>query len=72
MTISGKTNSSKTFSLGTGTFLDISLPSNYTAHSASTANGANISGDPGAAQEVDYSITITEMTEDAEKSRRIS
>lgn len=73
VTISGKTNSSKlTFSLGTGT-LDISLPSNYTAHSVSTANGANISGDPGASQEIDYSIIIAvDENEDVdEKSRQI-
>ena len=58
ITISGKTNSSKlTFSLGTGDLV-ITLPAQYTAHSMATNNGENISGDPGAAQEIDYSITI--------------
>lgn len=58
ITISGKTNSSKlTFTLGTGDLV-ITLPAQYTAHSMATNNGAAISGDPGAAQEIDYSITI--------------
>lgn len=59
VTISGKANSKKlTFSLGTGN-LAISLPSTYTAASLSTANGAEISGDPGATQEYNWSIVIT-------------
>ena len=58
VTISGKSNSKKlTFSLGTGD-LAISLPANFTAASTSTANGQNITGDPGAAMEFDYSIVI--------------
>ena len=59
VTISGVSNSEKlTFSLGTGD-LDISLPSSYTANSVTTANGANISGDPGASTEYNFSIKIT-------------
>lgn len=59
ITISGKTNSSKlTFTLGTGDLV-IELPVQYTAHSMATNNGEAISGDPGAAQEIDYSIMIT-------------
>lgn len=59
VTISGVSNSKKlTFSLGNGD-LNISLPSSYTANSLSTQNGANISGDPGAAAEYNFSITIT-------------
>ena len=58
VTISGKSNSSKlTFSLGTGS-LAITLPSSYTAASLSTNNGANISGDPGASAEYDWSIVV--------------
>ena len=59
VTISGTANSKKlTFSLGTGD-LSISLPSTYTAASLSTNNGAEISGDPGAIQEYNWSIVIT-------------
>ena len=58
VTISGVSNSKKlTFSLGTGD-LQISLPSNYTANSLSTQNGANITGDPGALAEYNFSIVI--------------
>lgn len=60
VTISGISNSKKlTFSFGTGNLTDISLPSNYTANSLSTANGAAISGDPGALAEYNFSISIT-------------
>ena len=59
VTISGVSNSAKlTFSLGTGN-LNISLPSSYTANSVTTTNGANISGDPGASAEYNFSIKIT-------------
>lgn len=59
VTIAGVSNSKKlTFSLGTGN-LTISLPANYTANSLATANGANISGDPGAVSEYNFSISIT-------------
>lgn len=58
VTISGVSNAAKlTFALGTGN-LDISLPSSYTANSVSTSNGAAISGDPGAAAEYNFSISI--------------
>ena len=59
VTISGVSNSKKlTFTLGTGD-LTITLPSSYTANSVSTNNGANISGDPGAVAEYNFSISIT-------------
>lgn len=59
VTISGVSNSKKlTFALGTGD-LTITLPSSYTANSVSTSNGANISGDPGAVAEYNFSISIT-------------
>lgn len=73
VTISGQSNSKKlTFSLGTGD-LDISLPSHYTANSVSTSNGANISGDPGAASEYSFAITISvpANTELTAKTRQI-
>lgn len=60
VTISGVSNSKKlTFSFGTGNLTDITLPSTYTANSVSTANGAAITGDPGAAAEYNFSISIT-------------
>lgn len=60
VTISGISNSKKlTFSFGTGNLTNITLPSNYTANSLSTANGAAISGDPGALAEYNFSISIT-------------
>lgn len=60
VTISGVSNSKKlTFSFGTGDLINITLPSTYTANSVSTANGAAISGDPGAVAEYNFSITIT-------------
>lgn len=59
VTILGVSNSSLlTFSLGIGD-LDISLPTSYIANSVSTANGAAISGDPGASAAFNFSISIT-------------
>ena len=59
VTISGVSNSKKlTFTLGTGDLM-ITLPSTYTANSVNTTNGANISGDPGAVAEYNFSISIT-------------
>lgn len=59
VTIKGKSNSSKlTFRLGTGD-LQVSLPSTYKANSLITNNGVAISGDPGATQEYDFSITFS-------------
>lgn len=59
VTISGKANSKKlTFSLGTGS-LDITLPSTYTASGVSTDNGVEITGDPGATAEYNFSIVVT-------------
>lgn len=60
VTISGISNSAKlTFTLGSGNLTDITLPNTYTANSVSTNNGANISGDPGASAEYNFSIAIT-------------
>jgi hypothetical protein len=59
VTISGVSNSKKlTFTLGTGD-LAITLPASYTANSVSTSNGSEISGDPGATAEYNFSISIT-------------
>lgn len=57
--ITGETNSRKlTFSLGEGT-INITLPNNYIANSASTVNGADIAGDPGASGKVEFRIIVS-------------
>ena len=62
ITISGTSNSKKlTFSLASGGTLVLTLPANYTANSVSTANGAEISGDPGASQEYAFSIQFANI-----------
>ena len=62
ITISGVSNSSKlTFSLASGGTLELTLPANYTANSVSTANGAAISGDPGASAEYAFSIQFANV-----------
>ena len=59
VTISGVSNSKKlTFSLGIGD-LNITLPTTYTAGGVSTNNGVDISGDPGATAQYNWSIVIT-------------
>ena len=59
VTISGVSNSKKlTFSLSTGD-LDITLPDNYNANSTDTANGTEITGDPGALAAYNFSIAVT-------------
>lgn len=58
VTISGVSNSKRlTFTLGTGD-LSITLPGTYTANSATTSNGATVSGDPGATAQYNFSIVI--------------
>lgn len=67
LTISGKTNSSKlNFELvGLKTRavveggLELTLPSKYTAGGVETTNNVAITGDPGAQQEFEFSITFT-------------
>lgn len=73
VTISGKSNAAKlTFSLGTGE-LQVTLPAKYTAGGVQTNNGTEISGDPGASAEYDFSIVITvpENTTVGELTRQI-
>ena len=71
ITITGTSNSSKLTFSETGTDnIGITLPANYTANSVSTANGAAITGDPGAAQQYTFSITITGISENTTISSR--
>lgn len=67
LTITGKTNSSKlnfelvdlkTREVVEGG-LELTLPSKYTAGGAETTNNVAITGDPGAQQEFEFSITFT-------------
>lgn len=67
LTISGKTNSSKlnfelvdlkTRAVVEGG-LELTLPSKYTAGGQKTTNNVAITGDPGATQEFEFSITFT-------------
>lgn len=67
LTITGKTNSSKlnfelvdlkTRAVGAGG-LELKLPSKYTAGGVETTNNVAITGDPGAQQEFEFSITFT-------------
>ena len=62
LTITGTSNSSKlTFSLGSTGDLSLTLPQSYTANSASTTNGAAITGDPGASSTYNFSITFSNI-----------
>lgn len=69
LTITGKTNSSKlnfelvnleTRAVVAGG-LKLTLPSKYTAGGVETTNNVAITGDPGAQQEFEFSITFTEI-----------
>lgn len=73
VTITGTSNSSKlTFTLGTGD-LALTLPASYTAAGITTNNGAAISGDPGSAQEFQFSIAflVGENTSISAKSKQV-
>lgn len=71
LTITGKTNSSKlnfelvnleTRAVDAGG-LKLTLPSKYTAGGVETTNNVAITGDPGAQQEFEFSITFTGIAE---------
>lgn len=73
VTITGTSNSSKlTFTMGTGD-LALTLPASYTAAGITTNNGAAISGDPGSAQEFQFSIAflVGENTSISAKSKQV-
>lgn len=68
VTITGKSNSTKlTFAVTPAkeNGLTLQLPDNYTAAGKTTANGAVIAGDPGAAGEFVWSITISDVPANA-------
>lgn len=69
LTITGTSNSSKlTFSLTGTNGIGLTLPASYTANSVTTNNGAAITGDPGAVQQYAFSITFTNIGENASVS----
>ena len=69
LTITGTSNSSKlTFALTGTNGIGLVLPSSYTANSVTTNNGTAITGDPGAAQQYAFSITFSNIAENASVS----
>lgn len=59
LTLSGTSNSSAlTFSKGTDN-IGLTIPSSYTAAGSTTNNGADITGDPGATQQFNWSISFS-------------
>lgn len=75
LTITGVSNSTKlTFELTAGAEnpLTLELPATYTAGGASTANGAVISGDPGATGEYNFSVVFPDIPANATLSALIS
>lgn len=64
LTIHGRSNSSKlTFALTGTNGIGLVLPTKYIANSVETNNGTAITGDPGAVQEYEFSITFTGIPE---------
>ena len=73
LTITGTSNSSKlTFALTGTNGIGLTLPSSYTAASASTTNGSAITGDPGASQQFTFSISFTNIAENTTISSKTS
>ena len=60
-TISGTSNSSKLTFSKSNDGIGITIPANYTAGGASTPNGTNITGDPGASAQFNFSVTLANI-----------
>lgn len=58
LTLTGTSNSTKLTFTKANDNIGITLPENYTAASIQTANGAAISGDPGAAASFEFSLPL--------------
>lgn len=70
VSISGVSNSSKlTFSLANNN-IGLTLPSKYTAGGVQTSNGTAISGDPGASQQFNFSLTFSDIEANPEITSR--
>ena len=73
LTITGKSNSSNlTFALTGTNGIGLTLPAKYKANSVDTNNGTAITGDPGAAQEYEFSITFTGIDENTTIDSKVS
>ena len=73
LTISGTSNSSKlTFALTGTNGIGLTLPATYTAASVTTNNGSAITGDPGATQQFNFSITFTGIGENTTTGTKTS
>lgn len=73
LTIHGTSNSSKlTFALTGTNGIGLVLPATYKANSVDTNNGTAITGDPGAAQEYEFEITFTGISENTSISSLVS
>jgi hypothetical protein len=73
ITISGTSNSSKlTFALTGTNGIGLSLPSTYSANTATTSSGAAIAGDPGANQQFTFTITFSNIGTNTGSSTRQS
>lgn len=59
ITITGKTNSKKLTFAFVGNGQGVDIPASYLANGVSTANGVEVDGDPGAANEFAFSIELT-------------
>lgn len=59
VTVQGKSNSKILSFAWVGEVSDVSIPESYQANGASATNGTAITGDPGATNEYDFSLSLT-------------
>lgn len=76
VTVNGKSNSQALTFAWVGDAGEVELPENYTANGAPTANGADIEGDPGAANEYAHYVQFTfppnKETEEVERVLKVT
>lgn len=58
VTVQGKSNSKILTFAWVGTVEDVTIPQSYTANGSPATNGTEITGDPGAANEYDFSLSL--------------
>ena len=58
VTVQGKSNSKILTFAWVGTVEDVTIPQSYTANGSPATNGTEITGDPGAANEYNFSLTL--------------
>lgn len=58
VTVQGKSNSKILTFAWVGTVEDVTIPQSYTANGSPATNGAEITGDPGATNEYDFSLSL--------------